>query len=513
MIGSVVPRSTRERLLADAKVILPACGAAASSLVALGLIFWHDTIGAINVWIVSPTFNHCFLIVPLCFFLIWMRRDEIALIEPRGDYRVLIPIVFLTATWLIISIMSVLELEQFIVLTIVQCIIFGLLGAELYRRLLGPFLYLYFLVPSGAILIPALQAFTAKFAVAGLHILGIPVFSNGAIIDIPAGTFAVAEACAGLRFLIASVAFGVFFSFLTYKSFIRRAIFIALSIIVPVIANGFRALGLIAAAEWVGSARAVMADHLIYGWVFFSAVLVILIFVGQRFSDMHVRVRASATAPVRPFRFPTSGTAMVFALGLVLAALGPAVELALKPSADVAELPALPSANAPWSQDHSHFGGWTPLVTGAAQSFQDAWDNGVQHFDRYVAIYGPPGRDAALVRSSNRDADEQVWTFNSARMATLSVDGQLLSVRVSTWFRGPLKRVVWSYFEIGGEPSQVGIGAKLAQLKAYLGRSHCQSAFVAISATGEASDIQAAGFLTANQRLSAILCWVKVPTR
>jgi exosortase len=74
------------------------------------------------------------------------------------------------------------------------------------------------LVPSGAFLVPALQAFTAHFAVAGLHILSIPVYSTGALIEIPAGTFAVAEACAGLRFLIAAVAFGVFFAILTLGS-------------------------------------------------------------------------------------------------------------------------------------------------------------------------------------------------------------------------------------------------------------------------------------------------------
>ena len=42
-----------------------------------------------------------------------------------------------------------------------------------------------------------------------------------------------AEACAGLRFLIASIAFGVLYSVLIYRSYTRRTLFIVASIILP----------------------------------------------------------------------------------------------------------------------------------------------------------------------------------------------------------------------------------------------------------------------------------------
>src|SRR4029077_461187 len=106
-------------------------------------------------------------------------------------------------------------------------------------------------------------------------------------IDVPAGKFVVAEACAGLRFLIASVAFGVFFAVITYRSRWRRIAFIGLSVVVPIIANGARAFGIIYAAEIVGSPAAVMADHVIYGWGFFSAILVLLTLLGRSFADRH----------------------------------------------------------------------------------------------------------------------------------------------------------------------------------------------------------------------------------
>src|SRR6202035_267630 len=109
-------------------------------------------------------------------------------------------------------------------------ILLSTLGLNAYRRLLAPLLYLYFLVPTGEFLVPILQDFTASAAVHGLTLVGVPVFSDGVLIEVSAGRFVVAEECAGLRFLIASVAFGVFFAVITYQSHWRRIAFIALSI-------------------------------------------------------------------------------------------------------------------------------------------------------------------------------------------------------------------------------------------------------------------------------------------
>ena len=82
-------------------------------------------------------------------------------------------------------------------------------------------------------------------SVTGWRYWAIPAYIDGYIIEIPQGTFFVAEACAGLRFLIASIAFGCLYALLMYRSPVRRGVFILVSIIVPIIANGFRGLGIV----------------------------------------------------------------------------------------------------------------------------------------------------------------------------------------------------------------------------------------------------------------------------
>ena len=236
---------------------------------------------AIDVWNASTAYSHCYLVLPMALYLLWERRAVLdqSTVRPRlGLAWLAIPV---SLAWLCAERLGIMEGRQLAAIAGVQVLLLVVLGPKLYWRLAGPLLFLFFLVPFGAFLTPALQRFTAAFSIIGLDLLGIPNYSDGFIIETPAGTFFVAEACAGLRFLIAAIAFGVFYSLLTYTTLTRRLAFIALSIVVPIVANGLRALGIVVLGQVLGSAQAAAADHIVYGWVFFSVVMLLLIGVGQ----------------------------------------------------------------------------------------------------------------------------------------------------------------------------------------------------------------------------------------
>jgi len=235
--------------------------------VALCGLFWREAEGAYTVWSESTAYNHCFLILPVAAYLAWTRRYVFVSEAPHPDLRMLLVLVPLSLMWVVAALISVLEIQQLVVLSMFQAIAFAVLGWRAYRGMLLPLLYLYFLVPFGYFLVPYLQDLTAAAAIWGLKLVGIPVYSDGILIEVPAGNFVIAEACAGLRFLIASVAFGVFFAGVIYRSRARQLGFVALSVIVPIIANCIRAWGIIALAEWTNATQAIEADHIIYGWV------------------------------------------------------------------------------------------------------------------------------------------------------------------------------------------------------------------------------------------------------
>jgi exosortase/archaeosortase family protein len=88
-----------------------------------------------------------------------------------------------------------------------------------------------------------------------LHLFGVPATVDGVLITTSNGYFEVAEACSGAKFVIAMVAFGVLVANVCYVAWTRRAAFMAMALVVPVIANGLRAFGTIYAAWWTSVER------------------------------------------------------------------------------------------------------------------------------------------------------------------------------------------------------------------------------------------------------------------
>ena len=199
----------------------------------------------------------------------------------------------LAAAWLVAERLGIMEGRQLAAVSFVEVLFLAVLGRRLWWAMAGPLLYLYFLVPFGEFLTPRLQDITTFFIRHGLEILGVPAYIDGYIIEIPQGTFFVAEACAGLRFLIASIAFGCLYALLMYRSPVRRGVFILVSIIVPIIANGFRGLGIVYLGYILGSAQAAAADHILYGWIFFSLVILLLIALGLPFREDGISTRST----------------------------------------------------------------------------------------------------------------------------------------------------------------------------------------------------------------------------
>jgi len=226
-----------------------AAPALALGLVLLGTAFHREAGAAVATWAASTAYNHGFLVLPIALWLIWDRRAALAGAQPRLAPLVLLAVLPLGLAWFAAERLGIMEGRQLAAMGFVEVLLLAVLGWRFYWLLALPFLYLFFLVPFGGFLVPMLQDFTAAFINHGLDLIGIPHFSNGFTIEIPEGSFYIAEACAGLRFLIASIAFGVLYAGVMYESPWRRAAFIVASIVAPIIANGLRALGIVSLAR------------------------------------------------------------------------------------------------------------------------------------------------------------------------------------------------------------------------------------------------------------------------
>lgn len=236
-------------------------------------------------WWNSSTCNHILLIPPILAWLVRLRWPELRKLRPQAWWPALAWLAAGLLAWAGGTAAGVNLIAQAGAVMLLQAAVATVLGPSVAAGLLFPLAYMAFLVPFGGEIIPPLQEITARIAVSLSHASGVAATLSGVFIDTPAGRFEVAEACSGVKFLIAMVALGTLVAHLSFRSGKRRAVFMAACMIVPILANGVRAWGTIYVAQFRGVAFAAGFDHIVYGWIFFAIVMAILLGLAWRFFD------------------------------------------------------------------------------------------------------------------------------------------------------------------------------------------------------------------------------------
>lgn len=249
-------------------------------VVALGLVwfvililFARDALHLVDLWWNASTYSHCLIILPVLGWLVWLRRAELAKLTPAPWLPGLIWIAIGAFAWLIGDAAGIALFRHTGLILMLQGCVPALLGPHIARGLAFPLFYSLFLTPFGDELVPPMQMLTADMAMGLLRLSGIPAHIDGIFITTPGGYFAVAEACSGVKFLVAMAALSVLTAHLCFTSWIRRITFVAFAMVACILANGFRAFSTIWIAENWGTDFAAGADHIIYGWVFFGLVI------------------------------------------------------------------------------------------------------------------------------------------------------------------------------------------------------------------------------------------------
>jgi exosortase A len=459
------------------------------AIVVFGVGFHREATSAVETWSGTTAYNYCFLILPIVGYLLWERRSLIAASSPQPALWPVFLMPLFSAAWFLAAALDINEGRQLLVVTMFEIVLLSALGLRVYRLLLAPLLFLFFLVPTGEFLIPRLQSVTADISVAGLKLLHIPVFSDGYLIDIPEGRFIVAEACAGLRFLIATLVFSCLFAVVMYRSQMRRAFYIGLSIPVAIAANALRVFGTILLAHVVGNAAAVEADHIIYGWVFFSFVMALLIGIGVLLLEKDRRP-ASVTPPLAGGARPRWFT-LVVPFSALLALIGPVYAAWLNSLVPNYSLTALqsPEVRAPWQALAGPLPDWNPVVRGADREFLESFDDSRSTIvTRYVALYRLRATGSQLTRANNRLAGEPEWHIAHQGRATLDLAGKTVSATRSEIVRGANHGLVWSFYVVNGRIAAGLLEAKLLQLLAVVQQQWSIAAFVIVE-----TDVNAGG--------------------
>ena len=471
-----------------------------ASAIAWLLAWYGDTVQSmVSTWVHSETFAHGFLILPISAWLVWRRRHDIQALRPKPSIWTLIPLAGVCFVWVLGQLAAVVIVQQYSLVLMMLLLVATIVGTRVAKELAFPLLFLLFAVPFGEFLLPELMEHTANFTVFALRLTGIPVYREGLYFTVPSGNWSVVEACSGLRYLIASLTLGVLYAYLTYRRLSRRIIFVALSIIVPIVANWLRAYMIVMIGHLTSMKHAVGVDHLIYGWVFFGVVMMILFWVGSYWREDHDPLQTGATvlSGVPSGQFAWRGILMATLAVAATVTVSPSVVSYLQRGAHRQPVLETPLGRGEWRSEPGTLADWTPHFLNPRARISQLYVSGSRQVELYVGFYRNQRQSAELIASQNVlvHSTDKIWGNIGETPRSINVDNNEISIVEARLRNRDTRLLVWYWYWIDGHYTSNPYWAKALQAKSQLLGRGDDAAVVVLSAKFDLNAQDAVGAL------------------
>lgn len=230
-------------------------------------------------------YSHGILIPAVSLALIWAKRDELKQIRP-GSSRWGI---FFIALGLFIHIVSSLPQvffpSGFSILLSVFGIVLYCYGTEIFKKILFPLAFLFFMIPMPQIIVVNLsfkmKLFAATIATNILNSMGLLAIQQGSTIVMRHAHVVVDDVCSGLRSLISLMALGCLFAYWLKAPTYKRVILFLTTIPIAIITNVCRVVVLSTISEIWGPEYADGFVHDVTGYMVFVLAFIMLYAMGR----------------------------------------------------------------------------------------------------------------------------------------------------------------------------------------------------------------------------------------
>ena len=381
-----------------------------------------------QTWVSSSTYHHGIAVAPLALLMILSRPR----IDPSTGPLFLLGVLSACLLWLAghAAGISLIEQTAFVCLLISGAGVF--FGAAAFRLWLLPLLFLFFMIPFGETLVPFLQMATARSVVTLLNVAGVTSTLDGAMIETAAGRFHIAEACAGLNFLLAALMIAYVYACQVLRSAGSRSAFILIALTIALVANYLRVFFLILIAELSGMRLAIGPDHLVIGLLFYGLVFFILFWLGGKMNKPGgVGGEHAPVSARRSWRGAIAGLAFV---PIIFAALYAHLVINVTPPTGIAHIAPI---NAPGWRILSGPQNWAPTIKADRMRIY-TYDNTGERIYLAIAGFTHDRRQREIVNDTNKPAAEN-WRRLSNVTEILSVFGAARPVSLDI-LAGPERR-------------------------------------------------------------------------
>lgn len=195
-------------------------------------------------WATLEEMGHGFFVPAVAGYIVWRRRQELAALRLRPDWRGLVLVVWGFVQLVLGTAGADFFLTRVAFLISLVGVLWTMGGLPLLAHLAFPLLLLPFMIRIplfiySQITLP-LQLLASRVAEVALSLLGIPVIREGNILDLPSQRLSVVEACSGIRSLLSlSFLALVYAYFLDRKAWMRPVLLVA-AVPIAIVANSAR---------------------------------------------------------------------------------------------------------------------------------------------------------------------------------------------------------------------------------------------------------------------------------
>ena len=438
----------------------------------------------------SDTYRPIEFVIAAFVMALWRQRFELATLPVQVFWPGLVVVASLGVAWLIGQILFIRAITDIAVVGMVSAVVLTAYGYRWWWVVSFPLSFLLFAIPMGGPLVPTLVDLTAKFAVLGLQVSGVPIHQEGDFFMIPSGNWSIVEACSGIGYLSTCVMLGCLYAWYLYCSTVKRILFLAGAIAIGVVGNWVRVYLTVIIAH-LSDNRLLRSDHSAFGWVVLAIVALLYGYIGFKFRD-EARSRRIVASPIEAGGYQQSAHAkhesrpkllVVWSVTLASLVAWPLINIALAKHEQFSNIRIADIApQNGWSNANVSFTKWTPELQNPTVTRIQTFAKSGNQVGVFIGIFQNQSWTSKLVTSANSLAmhGDSDWKQLTRGTAETEFVGKPIEVEVGVINGKGTQIVAWRWYWVDGLSTASGVNAKLHQALSRIQGREEVTAWVAI---------------------------------
>jgi len=466
--------------------------------VALVLVAMAPTLAEMAAVWRAESYQYAWLVLPMLVYVVgWHDESLRDALAPRPGAIGVWVAVGAGVLWSAASLANVDVLRQLALVVALHGVALATLGWPCYRRFFAALALLFFMVPCGDLLLPALRVLTLRSLELVAWIAQLPHAVDGFVIHVGPRRYIVIDECAGLSYVTLAAFLGYSFGLLLYGSFLRSAGLALAGALIGIACNVIR-VNAIMLIDWTRDSQLDLTAHGTVQWVMLLAALGVLLYVLAR-----SRPEQTSGAPADAVVAPSGGVARHAPLLAGLCAATIAGATAALPASEVVvahDAVAFPSRLSGFALAEPDLA-WTVDRTGRTQSIRARYARGNRALD--ATLVQARAADAKLVDSALAPGAGSVWREKELRHERSCAADDCVTLVHVIWKKEQRDDLVHEYFAyaVGGGLTDSRVAARARGIRRVLGERE-PPALIAIVSASQLDIDEVAGAL---RRLHGVL--------